>query len=387
MKEFTRVSSSSASSLRVGIVFDDTLDRPDGVQQYIRLLGRWLADQGHAVYYLVGQTKRTDIPNVHSLSKTAKVSFNGNQLAIPLPASKAKIRALLDELKLDVLHVQMPYSPLMAGKVIACARTETLVGTFHILPYGLASNTGTKLLGSVQRKNIRKFDKITATSKPAADFALSAYGANAVVVPNPVDVQAFRPTKARTTYAANVQITFLGRLVERKGAMQLLEAVRELKYQGVNGIKVRIGGNGPLLPKLTRYVAKHNLQDIVKFDGFITESVKPGYLAKADLTVFPAMSGESFGIVLTEAMAAGAGVVVGGDNPGYRSVLSQWPGCLVQSRDTQSFAESLKHLIHDIDERKRIHAEQQESVNQYDIGVVGARVLSLYQAAILHHTS
>lgn len=388
-KESTKVSSSgSVKHLRIGIVFDDTLDRPDGVQQFILLLADWLKRQGHQVYFLVGETKRQDLEHVYSLSRTAKVSFNGNTLAIPLPAAKSKIVSLLKDLKLDVLHVQVPYSPFMAGKVIAASSGEALVGTFHILPYGKAAIAGTRLLGSIQRKNLARFEEVTATSQPASEFASSAYGRLATVVPNPVDVTRFRgESKAHKTDSKTTRIVFLGRLVPRKGAMQLLQAVNELKKRGHQNLEVRIGGGGAQHDELNKYVQALGLSDIVTFDGFIDESSKASYLSGADIAVFPAMAGESFGIVLIEAMAAGAGAVVGGDNPGYRSVLGEWSDCLVDAHNTPSFADALEKLIADNTLRQRLHAEQQKAVDRYDIDVVGAQFAEIYSHAILHHAA
>lgn len=373
-------------ALRIGIVLDDTLDRPDGVQQYVLSLGSWLSTQGHTVYYLAGHTTRQDIPQVHSLSKTMRVSFNANTLAIPLPTTKRKVTALLKKLQLDVLHVQIPYSPLMAGKIIACRRQEALVGTFHILPYGGAARAGTRLLGLVQRKNLAKFDQITATSPASATFADRSYGVKTTVVPNPVDVSRFRTDHATRSTDAYT-IVFLGRLVERKGALQLLQAVRVLRQRTDVPFKVRIGGKGPLLPKLRHYVSRHGLTDIVQFDGFIAETDKPAFLASADLAVFPAMAGESFGIVLTEAMAAGAGVVMGGDNPGYRSVLGSWPDCLVPANHAHHFAQALMRVMADPALQQRLHRAQQRAVKQYDVPVVGSTMAELYQHAILHRST
>ena len=91
--------------MRIGLVLDESFDHPDGVQQYMRQVGQWLSSQGHDVFYLVGETKRTDIPGIHSLSRNVRVKFNGNWLSMPLPVSRKKLRATLDELKLDVLHI------------------------------------------------------------------------------------------------------------------------------------------------------------------------------------------------------------------------------------------------------------------------------------------
>src|SRR4051812_47082988 len=91
---------------KIGFVLDDGLDKPDGVQQYILTLGAWLSEQGHEVHYLVGQTNRTDIKNVHSLSKNIRVQFNGNRMSIPLPTSSRKLRSFLRAEHFDILHIQ-----------------------------------------------------------------------------------------------------------------------------------------------------------------------------------------------------------------------------------------------------------------------------------------
>src|SRR3990167_6303303 len=91
--------------LKIGLVVDDTLDKPDGVQQYVLLVGAWLSAQGHEVHYLVGQSSRTDLPNVHSLAKNVPVTFNKNKLTVPLPANKRRIQQLLEQEKFYILHV------------------------------------------------------------------------------------------------------------------------------------------------------------------------------------------------------------------------------------------------------------------------------------------
>jgi phosphatidyl-myo-inositol alpha-mannosyltransferase len=122
--------------MKIAFALDDTLDTPDGVQQYVLSLGSWLAAQGHNVHYLVGNTTRNDVTNVHPLSRNWKVRFNGNRMSIPLPVSRHKLRAFLAEQQFDVLHVQVPYSPFLAGQLMRAAPASTaIIGTFHILPY------------------------------------------------------------------------------------------------------------------------------------------------------------------------------------------------------------------------------------------------------------
>ena len=108
--------------MKICFVLDDGLDRPDGVQQYILTLGSWFARKGHEVHYMVGETERKDIPNIHIMTRNIRVRFNKNRLAMPLFASKKDIAELLVKEQFDVLHVQMPYSPQFAARVTTSQR-------------------------------------------------------------------------------------------------------------------------------------------------------------------------------------------------------------------------------------------------------------------------
>src|SRR5665811_763407 len=119
--------------LKIGLVLDSGLDKPDGVQQYVLSVGEWLRGQGHDVHYLVGETKRRDIEGLHSLSRNIRVSFNGAAgSTVPLWASKRKLLALVAAEQFDVLHVQVPHHPLLAQRIILAAGPDTaIIGTFH----------------------------------------------------------------------------------------------------------------------------------------------------------------------------------------------------------------------------------------------------------------
>lgn len=372
-----------SKSLRIGLVIDDTLDRPDGVQQFVLLLGSWLVGRGHKVFYIAGETSRKDIKGVYSVSRTFKVSFNGNTLQIPLPASRRNVRALLRELKLDVLHVQMPYSPFMAGRIIRNVTTERLVGTFHILPYSRIAAIGTRVLGAVQSRQLKRFSGISATSPASQAFAQSHYHVLPSVIPNAVDLKRFKPAATQLA-SKQFRVVFLGRLVERKGALYLLKAIASLPMSVQQHLDIVIGGDGPLRTDLEKYARQYCSHADIAFVGFIDESHKPTFLAGADLAVFPSISGESFGIVLTEAMAAGSGVVVGGANPGYRSVLGDWPQCLFDPTNTAQFADTILRFYEDKKLREHTFKLQQQAVVQYDISVVGKKFERMYQDSLLH---
>ncbi len=367
--------------LKIGFVFDDSLDSSDGVAQYVKTLGGWLSGRGHEVRYLVGETKAGEWAGgqIYSLSRNQPVTFNGNRLSTPRPASRRRIKQVLSDEQFDVLHVQVPYSPLLGGRVINTAsRQMAIIGTFHILPAKRWISFGARSMAVLQWRSLHRFAQLLAVTPAAAKFARSSLGLPSEVMPNVVDLRRLRSTKIANQAD---KIVFLGRLVERKGARQLLAAFAELHRHRPTAQLV-IAGDGPERPALERWVVQHGLADSVEFLGFIDESAKPGLLASAAIACFPSLYGESFGIVLIEAMAAGAGVVLGGDNPGYRSVLGPRQQLLVDPRDSRAFADRLELLLSDQTLAKRLHAWQTDYVKQFDVAVVGPKIEAIYAAAV-----
>lgn len=375
--------------MKIALVIDDALARPDGVQEYVRTIGRAMGERGHEVHVLcsgdAGEPP-AGISRVLSLTSNVGVTFNGNGLRTPRPASRRRLREHLAAERYDVIHVQTPYSPFFAARVVREARrvqgdAVRIVATFHILPDGAVSEWGTRALGLTLRRNLRLFDAFAALSAPAAAFAKRAFGIDAAVIPIPVQVDEVAAHALANPWPADardrVVIAFLGRLVERKGVAELLEAVAALPHGVRERAVVRIGGKGPLQGRIERLVTERGLGDIVSLEGFVSDEDKPGFMAAADLAVFPATGGESFGIVLTEAMAAGAGAVLGGDNPGYSWTLDN-VDAVIDPRDTAAFAARLATLIADPDARAAIHAQQAARVREFDMSVVVKRVLGMY---------
>lgn len=370
--------------LRIGFVLDDSLDKTDGVQQYIITLGKWLRGKGHDVHYLVGQTERDDIPHIHSLSRNLQVHFNQNRMSTPLPTSKQKIQNLIKTEKFDVLHVQLPHSPLMAGRIVKIAPKSTvIVGTFHVIPFSGVEKIGAKILGIALKRNLRKFDEVLSVSRPAAKFARYSFGLKTAILPNVVDVGFFHGARPWPKYNDGlINIVFVGRLVERKGCRNLLEALQQLHSSNkLDGVRVLVCGKGPLQRELENYVKRHHLTRVVHFTGYVSDSDKARYLKSAHLAVFPSLGGESFGIVLIEAMAAGSPVIIAGDNAGYRSVISN-PKQLINPRDTKAFAKTLDHYIRNARARRLATDWQSKQIHNYDVRTVGPILLDRYYAAL-----
>jgi len=372
--------------LRVALVIDDSLDRPDGVQQYVLVLGEWLTARGHEVHYVTASSSRTDLERLHVVGRTVQVTFNGNRLGTPLPVSRREARELLASVRPDVIHVQMPYSPLLAGRVVSAAPPGTaVVGTFHIYPQSRLVEAGTHLLGRWERRRLRRFDTVMAVSEAAQDFARRTFGLRARVVGNPVDLGRFVPHDDAPEHAVP-SIVFLGRLVGRKGPRELVRAlVRLHETSPALPWRAVVAGRGGLLEELRGLARDGGVADRVDFPGFVNEADKPAFLASADLIALPSTGGESFGISVVEALAACAGPVLAGDNPGYRTVMRGLEDQLVVPADTDGFAAELDRRLRsleDASERARVVERQRAAAARFDVDVIGAQVEKTYREAL-----
>jgi phosphatidylinositol alpha-mannosyltransferase len=368
--------------LRIGLVIDDGLDRPDGVQQIVLTLGRRLAALGHEVHYLTSSTERTDLPHLHVLGRTLAVRFNGNRLGTPLPASRAAVRRLLAEVPFDVLHVTMPYSPVLAGRVVSAAHPRTaVVGSFVIYPQDAATRWGIRALGLAERRRLRRFDAISALSAAAQESVREAYGREVPVIGGPVELADAPAGGAPRSDADPVRIVFLGRLVERKGPRELLAAVAAMPPTA-RPWTLTLAGRGPLLADLRDRARAAGIADRVDFPGFVAEEDKAALLAGADVVALPSTGGESFGMSVVEALADAGGVVLAGDNPGYRTPMTGLEDQLVDPRDTAAFAATLARWVDDPDARRAAQGPQRAAAQRFEAGEITRQTLAWYERAL-----
>ena len=364
--------------MKIGFVLDDTLDTADGVQQHVLLLGSWLSGHGHEVHYLTTKSHRDDVAHLHSLGKHLRIKFNRNVVPFVLPSSPKKIASLLLQEQFDVLHVQMPYNPAFGARVVSLAPSHTaVVGTFHIAPYSFTEKVLSQVLGYWLKPTIKRFDAAISVSRPAQDLAESAFGLTSSIVPNMVDTKSYR-LKDKLNHHQPPRIVFVGRLVERKGCQHFIKSLGLLDTP----FKATIVGDGNQRQTLKNLARSMKIDDRVRFAGFVTETQKRKILSEADIAVFPSTGGESFGIVLIEAMAAGSCIVMAGDNPGYASVLGSLPESLIEPNDHKMFADRLSRFINDRARAQKLYAAQQKLVRQFDVEVVAKEVLKTYERAI-----
>ncbi len=372
--------------LTIGLLLDDGLDRPDGVQQYVLALARCLTARGHTVHLVASTTRRTDLPNLHVLGRHLGVRVNGNVVRTPLPASAASVRRLLAEVPFDVLHVQLPHSPVLTGRVVRRAdRRVAVVGTFLILPESTRVALATRALGLLERRTLRRFHEVIALSEPAGEFARRAFGVGSTAIGMPLDLSAFPAGAVRPTGPDGASVVFLGRLVERKGPRELVAALALMARMRLTDRPwtLTLAGGGPLDDELRRTVAAEGLTDRVRMPGFVAETQKAALLAGAGLVVLPSTGGESFGISVVEALACAGGPVLAGDNAGYRATMAGLEDQLVDATDTPAFARALARWIdaHD-DERTAAVARQRAAVHRFDADLVMDQVEAVYRRAV-----
>jgi phosphatidylinositol alpha-mannosyltransferase len=146
-------------------------------------------------------------------------------------------------------------------------------------------------------------------------------------------------------------------------------------------VQVRICGIGPDRKALESYVRSRGLMHTVEFYGFIEETGKNKFLNESDIAVFPSKGGESFGIVLTEAMAAGGPIVLAGDNPGYRSVLED-EKFLFEPNDFKELSGKITYFMDNPSDMNTVFSFQQKLVKNYDINKIGERLLVNFRSIV-----
>lgn len=381
------IDSPDSKRLRIGFLLDDSLDRPDGVQQWVLTAGGYLSRAGHSVNYFAGQTYRTDLPGLVSLGRLRSWRFNQNRGQSPGWVSRQRLAAAWAENPVDIVHLQAPYSPFLAHRFCRLLPPEVpIVASLHVLPANWLVGAGLYLLGRLLATSKRQVKLFTANSEATRQFYRRAWGIDSQLVYNPVKTSRFRQAKPRAWDDPDdrVNVVFLGRLVPRKGAEVLIEAVSHLPAGLKGRIRLQIGGRGPLRPALERRVREAGLAGQTNFLGFIDEADKPSFLAGADIVVLPSAGGESFGISLAEALATGRSLVLAGDNPGYRSILAEREELLFEAGQPEQLVAKLSDWL------SRPRSDWQPSIDwglkqveKYDVDTaVGPQLEAIYQRLV-----
>jgi phosphatidyl-myo-inositol alpha-mannosyltransferase len=331
--------------MKIGLVSPYVYPLPGGVTQHVRYLYENLRLRGHDVRILTSShgLQRSSEGDVIRLGKGFSMPANGSVGTITLsPRFISQVRAVLEHERFDVLHFHEPFVPFLSLVILRESRSVN-VATFHAFGgWSPSYEFGSRALGGYAD---RLHGRI-AVSAAARHFIDRYFPGDYKVIPNGVDAERFRRGVPLARWQDGTRnILFVGRFEPRKGLLDLLKAYRILRKTGCQ-CRLLVVGGGPQEREARRYVATRRLVG-VEFLGRVSDDEKTQLFRTADVFASPATGGESFGIVLLEAMAAGAPIVAS-DIHGYKGVVRRGrEGLLVPPHEPKQFAASIARLLGD----------------------------------------
>jgi len=246
--------------------------------------------------------------------------------------------------KFDVIHFHEPWVPLISWQLLNRSKGAAHIATFHAkLPETVMSRTIERVITPYTKTILKPLGELTAVSSAASEYVTSLTSKKPEIIPNGIDLEKYKPRPSKPKKLKT--ILYVGRLEKRKGVKYLIQAFALLTKDNPD-LQLQIIGDGTDRFKLKDYVTNKKIPRVV-FRGYVSEEEKIDAIADADVFCSPALYGESFGIVLLEAMALGT-IVLAGNNPGYTAVLQEKADVSITNpRKIKSFAARLDLLLHD----------------------------------------
>ncbi|MDQ1288498.1 MAG: phosphatidyl-myo-inositol alpha-mannosyltransferase [Actinomycetota bacterium] len=368
--------------MRIGIVCPYSFDVPGGVQFHVRDLAEHLLAAGHSVSVLAPADEDTPVPPyVVAAGRAVPVKFNGSVARLRFgPVSAGRVRRWLAEGDFDVLHIHEPLTPSVSVLALWAA-TGPIVGTFHSsIPRSRVMIAAQPML----RPSMEKISARIAVSEDARRTVVDHFGGDAVVVPNGVYVDSFAGASPRATWQGTTErptVAFVGRMDEpRKGLPVLAAAVPDV-LEAFPGARFLVLGRGDGDDALGDLDATSRAA--IELLGPLDDDDKAALLRSVDVYVAPQIGGESFGIVLVEAMSAGAPVLAS-DLGAFRRVLDGGQlGALFPVGDPAGLASALVGLLRDPERRAGYVTRATAGVRRYDWSVVAEEVFAVYETVRL----
>jgi phosphatidylinositol alpha-mannosyltransferase len=355
--------------------------RGGGVQECVLALREGLVARGHEAYIITPQPHdfKGEVPEgmilvggarpIRAAKTSSEVSASVNLSALSM---------MLKREDFDILHFHEPWSPMLSMQILQRSNAIN-IATFHAaMSERRTSRTVERVITPYTKSILKYIDVMTAVSPTATNYIRTLTNRRINMIPNGIDLKKYTPGDLEKPHQTKT-IFYIGRLEKRKGVKYLLQAYAMLK-QVHPEFRLILAGDGPEREKLEDLARDYRLTD-VEFLGFIEESKKLQLMKEADVFCSPALFGESFGIVLLEAMACGTPVVAG-NNSGYESVLrGTGQISVVNPLDSTEFARRLALLSYDKALRQVWRKWALEEVKQYDYDNIVDQYLRLYQAA------
>ncbi|MEX2533602.1 MAG: glycosyltransferase family 4 protein [Nitriliruptoraceae bacterium] len=352
------------------------LDRPGGVQNHVRELARTLTTRGHTVLTLApGATGM--------LGKSTTVRINGSRAPIGLSTRGVReLRRYIDTFQPDVVHIHEPGVPRIGWAAARHQTSAVIVATCHA--YSEPARYA-PLLAPIGRRIIARIDRLIAVSGAAKQFHSRACGIATkrfTVIGNGIDLTGFTPATPRADQAVSEapRLVYVGRFDQRKGVDVLLKAFLQLKHTHPQA-ELTLVGDGPERTRLKQFVAANQL-DGVTFTGRVSDSERAHWLTWADIAIAPARGGESFGIVLLEALASGCALIAS-DIAGYRDVaMDGRDAWLVPPDNVKQLTATLQRVVADPKTRQKRRTSGLARAEQFAWPNVTTAIEAVYRDAL-----
>jgi len=372
--------------MKIGIVCPYDIFRGGGVQEVVLELQKELTKRGHNSKIITPlhrdhkQSTHKDIIFIGASTDVKSPFHTTAQVSVSLNVEE--IKSMLEREKFDVLNFHEPWVPIMSRQLLVKSKCVN-VATFHAkLPETIMSKTIEKVITPYTKSVLKYLDELTAVSDAAAVYVRSLTRQPITIIPNGINLTNYKNNNNKTQAKDTNQktILYIGRLEKRKGVKYLIKAFGLMQKEDSN-LKLIIAGCGPDRQKLEDQV-KNNRISNVSFVGYVSELQKLILLEKADLFCSPALYGESFGIVLLEAMAKGI-VTIAGNNSGYTSVLKEMGEIsIINPKDTAEFARRLHLLLYDEHLRDLWQKWAKDYVKQFSYPKIIDQYEALYVKAL-----
>lgn len=320
--------------MKVALVSPYAWDRPGGVQTHVRALSEALRHRGHQVIVLAPFARAGDAGGAVRVGRAVSIPANGSVAPLSFgPVGARRIKSVLRDLAPDVVHLHEPLVPSSSLLALVSADAPT-VGTFHA---SAEQSNAYRVARPLLERAVRRLHVRTAVSEAARRFASRYFPGDYELTPNGIDVAGFSNASPERISTGPV-VLFLNRLERRKGLDVLIRAMAHLHDLEATLV---VAGTGPEESKARRLAASLEVDAI--WLGAIEHGRIPGVYAGADVYCAPAVGGESFGIVLLEAMAAGVPVVCS-DLDAFRSVVAD-AAATTRTGDAADLAAALRGVL------------------------------------------
>lgn len=370
--------------MKIGLICPYDMFRGGGVQEYVLALRNGFVAQGHKAYIITPQPrnyKGPKVPGIIMIGRATPIKAAKTKFEVSASGDIAKLEQILEDYNFDILHFHEPAVPILSRQILTRSHAIN-IATFHAATPDLTGRASAiETFGlAYGRSVLRYFHVLTAVSDPATGYIKKISKRKINIIPNGIDLEKYKNPHPKVNNSNDTRtILYIGRLEKRKAISKLLEAFA-LIHSHHPRYKLVIVGEGQEKEKLEVLIKNQKIGG-VSFVGFVDDAEKIKLLHQADVMCSPAMYGESFGIVLLEAMASGC-VVVCGNNPGYESVMTgSGQISIVNPKDTREFARRLLLMASDSGLRQHWLKWAENEVQQYSYDKIVERYLKLYKAA------